>query len=62
MVPFNDIKIKGLPAGLKIKTATVVKEADPRTINFSHLKADKPHTRKKSDDKIGKKETVTYFD
>ena len=62
MKPYNDIKIKGLPANIQIKTVTVAKAQNPRTINFAGLQADKPKTRKKSDDQIGKKEVVTYFD
>jgi hypothetical protein len=51
-----------LPKNIEIKTVTVAKEVNPRAINFGSLEADKPRPRKKSDDKIGKKETVTYYD
>lgn len=62
MVPHSQIKIKGLPPNIQIKTITVAKEKNPRTINFTGLQIEKPKTRKKSDDQIGKKQVVTYFD
>ena len=41
---------------------TVAKEPSRRTANIFNITADKPETRKKSDDKIGKKEVVKYYD
>ena len=62
MKPHGQIEIKGLPKNLMAKTTTVTKKQTARTANIFDLKADKPRERKKSDDKIGKKEVVTYFD
>ena len=41
---------------------TVAKEPSRRTANIFNITADKPMTRKKSDDKINKKEVVKYYD
>ena len=62
MVPYADMKLKGLPENIQIKTVTVAKEPSRRTANIFNITADKPIERKKSDDKIGKKEVVKYYD
>jgi ubiquitin carboxyl-terminal hydrolase 47 len=60
--PFDQIAIKGLPAGLSAKAVVTAVEKSARTNNIFDVKADKPKERKKSDDKLGSKETVTFFD
>lgn len=37
MNPHKEIKIKGLPSDIEIKTVTVAKTQNPRTINFAGL-------------------------
>lgn len=37
MKPHSEIKIKGLPADIQIKSVTVAKTQNPRGINFSGL-------------------------
>lgn len=39
MNPHKEIKIKGLPPDIDIKTVTVAKAQNPRAINFAGLEA-----------------------